>query len=165
MLKIFKFVFVLVGVILFSALIVVMSHVLKNDKEGEDYFSEDSIPDFTENSIGLYDAGVIFVESCDFASEECGALARSLKNLSAEYPTEVKVIFKHFPDTTDTNSAIASQATPVLLLNGTIIDATGGYGSLRQMVDNELARLEEVANATINAGSDDDGNVGASFDE
>jgi protein-disulfide isomerase len=55
--------------------------------------------------------------------------------------------------------------TPTLYLNGNNVDITGGYTELKKMIDAELTRLEEVADATINAGIDDGENVGAYVEE
>lgn len=241
--KKFSMLLIVVGLFVVLFLVTVVLSLIESKTEQVSPSKNDPDPGATDHALGHHDAGVILIEYGDFDCQECVALSQSLKSILAEYVTEVKLIYRHFPLTSiHANSMLASQAAqsagaqgkffeyhdmllrkqsewssvedpmaifknyaleigldikqftkdvnsqaivsevnydlssakglgleiaPVLFLNGTNVNLSGGYESLKRMIDDELARLEEVGNATIEAGSSDEkeGEVGSFLEE
>lgn len=77
-------------------------------------------------SIGAEDAAVTIIEWSDFQCPFCAQVAPGLRRLVAEYPDDVRLIYRHFPLPSHDKSQITAQAA----------DAAGAQGKFWEM--NEL---------------------------
>ena len=62
-------------------------------------------------SVGPADAAVVIVEFSDFECPFCARFAAMVDVLKSEFPTELRVEFRHFPLTMHPNARIAARAT------------------------------------------------------
>jgi len=61
-------------------------------------------------SIGPTDAVVTLVEFGDYQCPSCGTANQAVKGLLAEYPDQLRFVFRHFPLTQHQHSTLAAQA-------------------------------------------------------
>lgn len=75
----------------------------------------------TDRVLGADDAAVTFIKYSDFQCPGCAALAPSLQTLYAEYPDDVRIVYRDFPLLTNPGhelAGLAAQAVHAAALQG-----------------------------------------------
>lgn len=71
-----------------------------------------------DHILGELEAKITFLEYSDFQCPYCAAIAPVLEELQAEFPEDVKIVFRHFPINGHPHALITAQAVEAAALQG-----------------------------------------------
>ncbi|MCC7358191.1 MAG: peptidylprolyl isomerase [Anaerolineales bacterium] len=89
--------------------------------------------------VGPADAAVTVIEYSDFECEYCAAVAGLLRQLRAEFPADLRLVFRHYPLPQHPKARLAAAAA----------EAAGAQGAFWEMHDQLFERQTEWSTLTV----------------